>query len=124
VVSVRVRLGDRERTLTGLRDSGNDLRDPVSGVAAAVADRAALGDLLPRDLPADPAAALAALGADAPSRGRFRLLPYRTVGASGLMLAFRPDELEADGVIEQALIALSPTPLGEAGCQILLPPEA
>ncbi len=123
IVSVRVRLGDRERTLTGLRDSGNDLRDPVSGAAAAVADRAALGDLLPRNLPADPAAALAALGADAPERGRLRLLPYRAVGASGLLLAFRPDELEADGVREEALIALSPTPLGEEGCQILLPPE-
>lgn len=123
-VTVRVRLGARERALTGLRDSGNDLHDPVSGRAAAVADRAALGDLLPRDLPEDPAAALAALGADAQLRGRFRLLPYRTVGASGLLLAFLPDALEADGRREDALIALSPTPLGEEGCQILLPPES
>lgn len=123
IVPVRVRLGGRERTLSGLRDSGNDLRDPASGLAAAVADRAALGDLLPQDLPEDPAAALAALGEGAPWRGRLRLLPYRTVGASGLMLAFRPDVLEADGVQENALIALSPTPLGEEGCQILLPPE-
>ena len=123
VVSVRVRFGDRERLLTGLRDSGNDLHDPVSGAAAAVADRAALGELLPRDLPEDPAAALAALDDDARQRGRFRLLPYRAVGAAGLMLAFRPDELVADGRPEDALIALSPTPLAEAGCQILLPAE-
>lgn len=122
---VVVSLGGREARLLGLRDSGNDLHDPVSGRAAAVADRAALCPLLALPaLPKDPAAALEALNASEDTRGRFRLLPYRAVGVSGLLLAFRPDRTEVDGQAEDLLIALSPAPLGEEGCQILLPPSS
>ena len=113
---VTVRFGGRETHIPGWRDSGNDLHDPVTGTAAAVADRRALEPLLP-SLPDDPVAAFEQL------RGRraFRLLPYRAVGANGLLLAFRPDEIEVDGKKEDLLIALSPTPVGEGGAQIILP---
>ena len=113
---VTVRFGGREAHLPGWRDSGNDLHDPVTGRAAAVADRRALAPLLP-ELPDDPVAAFEQLQ----GRGTFRLLPYRAVGAGGLLLAFRPDEIEVDGKKEDLLIALSPTPVGEGGGEIILP---
>ena len=119
---VAVTVGERTVRLLGLRDSGNDLHDPVSGMPAAVADRAALAPLLDlSDVPSDPAEAMAVLT----ERGtvRFRLLPYRAVGAAGLLLAFRPDRTAVDGREEDLLIALSPAKLGIEGCQILLPPE-
>ena len=89
---VIVRFGGREARLPGWRDSGNDLHDPVTGRAAAVADRRALAALLP-PMPDDPVEAFGQLQ----GRGAFRLLPYRAVGANGLLLAFRPDEIEVDG---------------------------
>ena len=121
---VVIRLAGREARLIGLRDSGNRLSDPVTGKAAAVADRACLTRQLGLPpLPRDPAEALTRLNDRPEYRGRFRLLPYRTVGASGMLLAFRPDEAEVDGAAETMLIALAPEGLGEADCQILLPEE-
>ena len=113
---VIVRFGGREACLPGWRDSGNDLHDPVTGRAAAVADRRALAPLLP-PMPDDPVEAFGQLQ----GRGAFRLLPYRAVGANGLLLAFRPDEIEVDGKSEDLLIALSPTPVGDGEGQIILP---
>ena len=113
---VTVRFEGREAHIPGWRDSGNELHDPVTGQAAAVADRRALASLLP-ELPDDPVAAFERLQ----GRGTFRLLPYRAVGVNGLLLAFRPDELEVDGKKEDLLIALSPTPVGEGGGEIILP---
>ena len=43
---VTVRFEGREAHIPGWRDSGNDLHDPVTGMAAAVADRRALAALL------------------------------------------------------------------------------
>ena len=113
---VTVRFEGREAHIPGWRDSGNDLHDPVSGRAAAVADRRALASLLPA-LPEDPVAAFEQLQ----GKGTFRLLPYRAVGAGGLLLAFRPDEIEVDGKKENLLVALSPTPVGDGAGQIILP---
>ena len=111
---VTVRFEGREARLPGWRDSGNDLHDPVTGMAAAVADRRALAALLP-ELPDDPVAAFEQLRL----KGTFRLLPYRAVGVNGLLLAFRPDEIEVDGKKEDLLVALSPTEVGEG--EIILP---
>ena len=116
ILPVIIRFAGREARLPGWRDSGNDLHDPVTGMAAAVADRRALSSLLP-PLPDDPVAALEATAGS----GAFRLLPYRTVGAGGLLLAFRPDEIEVDGKKENLLVALSPTPVGDGAGQIILP---
>ena len=113
---VIVRFHGREARLPGWRDSGNDLHDPVTGQAVAVADRRALRALLP-NLPDDPVAAFECLRGS----GAYRLLPYRAVGANGLLLAFRPDEIEVDGKREDLLVALSPTPVGEGEGQIILP---
>ena len=122
---VVIAFGGREARLTGMRDSGNGLHDPLTGRAAAVADRAALEDLFaPEGVPEDPAAAFEALSGQARFLGRLRLLPYRAVGVpGGLLLAFRPDRTAVDGREEDLLIALSPAKLGIEGCQILLPPE-
>ena len=111
-----VRFEGREAHIPGWRDSGNDLHDPVTGMAAAVADRRALAALLP-ELPDDPVAAFEQLRL----KGTFRLLPYRAVGVNGLLLAFRPDEIEVDGKKEDLLVALSPTEVGEGGGEIILP---
>ena len=64
----------------------------------------------------DPAGAMARLGTGE-WRGRFRLLPYRSVGVPrGLLLAVRADGLELDGEgLGPALVALSPTPVSDGG---------
>lgn len=122
LVNARLKLADRSVSFTALVDTGNTLTDPVSGRPVMVAEGERAGPLFPRehrpgpgDL-TDPAAALTRLGTGA-WRGRFRLLPYRSVGVDrGLLLAVRVDGLELDGQGRgPALVALSPTPVSDGG---------
>ncbi len=108
--------------LAALADTGNALRDPVSGESVPVAEAAIIADLLP------PAAASALGGEVSPAEAmrrlysaapelRCRLLPYSAVGvASGLLLAVRFDDVKIDGKsLRGCWVALSPTKLSETG---------
>ena len=116
---VRIRLGDREVTLTALRDTGNSLRDPITGQRVLVAQWDAAEKLLPvaqaREELESPADAMERLREIAPQL-RFRLIPYRTVGSSaGLMLAVRCDQVTAGGQELGKLVAFSPVTFSENG---------
>ncbi|MBR5344056.1 MAG: sigma-E processing peptidase SpoIIGA [Oscillospiraceae bacterium] len=106
-----VRLGGRESRFMALLDSGNRLCDPATGAAVMLACPHALEALFPGvDLGLD-AVSLAAQPALA---GRFRLIPYRAVGASGLLPVFRPEALSVAGEERQdLLVAVSLAAQGE-----------
>ena len=135
VRTVTVTLAGRSVTLRALRDSGNDLHDPVSGLPAAVVERAAVLPLFPAVLPLFPAVhalpddavqALEALSALPECTGRVVLLPYRAVGVTGALLpAFRPDSVKIDGAAEPMLLALSAQALTSDGAfAMVLPPKS
>ena len=127
VRTVTVTLAGRSVTLKALRDSGNDLHDPVSGLPAAVVERAAVLPLFPalHALPDDAVQTLEALGALPECTGRVVLLPYRAVGVAGALLpAFRPDSVRIDGMPEPMLLALSAQALTSDGAfAMVLPPK-
>ena len=122
LASARLWLGERSVDLTALVDTGNTLTDPATGRPVMVAEGERACPLFPRDHapgPADlrdPAGAMTRLGTGE-WRGRFRLLPYRSVGLyQGLLLAVRVDGLELDGKGRgPALVALSPNPVSDGG---------
>lgn len=122
LVSIKLSLEGRSVSLSALVDTGNTLADPISGRPVLVAEGERAGPLFPaerRPGPADlrdPAAALTRLGTGT-WRGRFRLLPYRSVGVDrGLLLAVRADGLEVNGQGRgPVLVALSPTPVSDGG---------
>lgn len=96
--------------------------NPVSGRACLVADTGRPG--LPDSPPGSrcpgpeesPPQVFRRLSPLPPFRGRLRLVPYSAVGTDrGLLVCFRPDRLTVEGRQEDMLIALSPTPLSEAG---------
>ena len=111
--------GERRVFLTALCDTGNEVRDPLTGRPVLVASlehltglwQERLGKLLTADRLRDPPQVLGSLDAD--SALRFQLLPYRAVGASGgLLLAFRSDWTKIGRrTYSNLLIAISPTEL-------------
>lgn len=117
---VRLELGERAVELTALTDTGNTLTDPVTGRGVMVAEGARLGPLFPPEgrpdsqALRDPAGALERLTG---AGGRFRLLPYRSVGVDrGLLLAVRVDRAVVDGADRGAMVvALSPNPVSDGG---------
>ena len=128
VRTVTVTLAGRSTTVRALRDSGNGLHDPVSGLPAAVVERAAVLPLFPalHALPDDAVQALTVLGALPECTGRVVLLPYRAVGVTGALLpAFRPDSVMIDGAAEPMLLALSAQTLTSDGAfSMVLPPKS
>lgn len=82
VFSIRIRIGSWETHVEGFLDTGNGLRDPVSGKSVAVASSALWSRLE---------------HGGAVTEERFRMIPYQTVGAQGLLPAVRTDFLELNG---------------------------
>lgn len=118
IEQVRIGILDKEISLSALIDTGNTLSDPVSGQPVWVMEGRCLRYLLPEvdeHAVQDPAGAMERLNQIWP--GRFRLLPYRTVGVDcGLLLAVRMDWIETDRERRNdVLIALSPNPVSDGG---------
>lgn len=82
VFTVRIQIGDWEQEVRAFLDTGNGLRDPISGKSVAVAS-SGLWEHLERS------------GVISPER--FRMIPYSSVGISGLLPAVRADVLEFAG---------------------------
>ena len=113
LVRARIAYRGRSVTLTLLRDTGNTLTDPISGVGVPVVGAQALGALFGSEATAalsDPDRAIAWA-----QRAGMTLLPYRAVGVTqGILPAFRCDAMSVDGAaLGPRLIALSPHPISD-----------
>ena len=122
---VTVTLGEKSAALTALRDTGNELRDPLSGAPVLLAEASALAPLFSSENASllaqrDAAALLRALSEVPELRKRVRLIPYRTVGGGGLLAAFRPDTVTAAGEARDVWVAVSPDPLGRGEYNAIL----
>lgn len=114
IASVRLTIGTGSVEFTALRDTGNTLHDPVSGLPVLVVDASVLKRLLP-GRGEDALSWLMLLQGKAPEL-QPRLIPYKTVSSSdGLMPAFRPKEVQIDGKRENLLIGISTVNVSDGG---------
>ena len=124
LVPVELTAGERTVHLTALRDTGNTLKDPVTGKSVLVAEWQTVRGLLPAPVGAAltagqfarPEELLPQLARSA-AGGRWRLIPYRTVGnTGGLLLAMRCDRVKVGKrVRKDGLVAFSPTGVSDGG---------
>ena len=109
-IPLEIRNGERSVKILALHDTGNTLRDPVTGqqvlvIAASAAVR--LTGLTQPQLK-DPLGTMAAH-----IRPGLRLIPFRTVGQSGgMMLAMEFEDVVVDGKKRKALVAFAPENFG------------
>lgn len=119
LIPVELNYRDRQWKVTALRDTGNTLRDPITGERVLVAG-ADMGQKLlgltagQLSAPAETLAAGLAPG--------MRLIPYRTVGQSGaMMLAMRLRDVKVGAWQGSALVAFAPEYFGNRdGYQMLV----
>lgn len=110
LVEVELTKGEKHTAMLALRDTGNTLRDPVTGQSVLIADHrsaAALLGLTRQQLraPVETVASGVVPG--------LRLIPYRTVGCSGGMLvAIRLDQVRIGKWKGSSLVAFAPEGLG------------
>lgn len=91
---VTVRLGGAERTLCCMIDSGNLLREPISGRPVIVTSKRALAGMLPEKFPENA------------GNVRLRAIPVHAVTGSALLYGFLPDLLLVNGEETDAVIAV------------------
>ncbi|MBS4008494.1 MAG: sigma-E processing peptidase SpoIIGA [Clostridium sp.] len=98
---VTIKCGEKTAEAAGLVDTGNQLRDPLSGRPLCVASFRAVESLLPAVLrqaykqAADPVSALGELtGAEAVRCG---VTPFRSLENAGVLVTFRPDLVILEG---------------------------
>ena len=116
-VPVTICCGGRTASVTALVDTGNTLRDPISGKPVLVVDENVAGKLsaLTRAQLRDPIATLS----QCPGPG-YRLIPFSAVGSpGGMLLGLRPDSLHVDGREAEYIIAFAPQLLGAGRYQAL-----
>lgn len=112
-IPVELTCGDKCVKLTALSDTGNTLRDPVTGcpvlVVGAQVAQMLLG-LTPQQL-RTPVEALSASGVPG-----LRLIPYRSIGQSGgMLLALRLKEVKIGSWKGSSLVAFAPEGLDSEG---------
>jgi len=115
LVPMTLVLEGRTAKIRALRDTGNTLRDPITGQSVLVVGSAVKGQLLPNwASDADPAEQISELSWLYPKL-RFRLVPYRTVGVDhGLLPAVRCG-LQIRKKQQTILVAFSPTEVSPEG---------
>ncbi|MBE6947217.1 MAG: hypothetical protein E7454_03065 [Ruminococcaceae bacterium] len=96
--------------LTALVDTGNTLRDPISGGSVLVVGTDVGRQLgISREIINDPVAALAAKQIQGA-----RLIPYRAVGKpGGMLLMMRFEEVKLNGQIISPMVAFAPEEIGK-----------
>lgn len=126
---IEVTYKGRSVKLRAMTDSGNLLREPISGKPCIVADISSLEGVIPRRL------ALAAREKDISVIGglsttdakNVRVIPIKTAGGDGILIALRADRVTIDsgkGAEEvDAFIALSDINKSADGNEALLPTE-
>lgn len=110
-VPVELCYGGQKITLTALQDTGNSLRDPLTGQPVLVIGPTAAQKLtgLSSSQLRDPANALTALPG-------LRLVPYRAVGReSGMLLALKMENVKIGTFRGSRVVAFAPEGLGENG---------
>lgn len=112
-VPLEITHGENTVKLLALRDTGNTLRDPISGEQALVISPSAASRLtgLTEQQLRSPLETMASGGIPG-----LRLIPFHTVGqGSGMMLAMTFDHVVLDGRKRRALVAFAPENFDRAG---------
>jgi stage II sporulation protein GA (sporulation sigma-E factor processing peptidase) len=110
-------------TLPAFYDSGNQLTDGFTGAPVAVAEFSALAAFLPPQLQGffQGSQSLAELPPEHPWRARLRTVPFHALGQSGLLPAFRTDQITAGATVTpQALVAVTEDSLSDGAYSIIL----
>lgn len=109
-VPISISYGDRQLNLFALRDTGNTLRDPITGESVLI-------------LGADAGTALTGLTAQqlshpvetAATHSGYRLIPYHAVGQpAGMLLMKRFTDVTIDGRKRSVLVAFAPDRIGRS----------
>jgi stage II sporulation protein GA (sporulation sigma-E factor processing peptidase) len=119
-----IHLGGADASLTALYDTGNILRDPVSGAPVIVVEFDALKTVLPEQVRSifdegreSDLGLLLRLVGDGALAARFRVIPFESLGRQhGILLGFRPDKVDVSS--EKGTVSYNRVVVGIYNCRL------
>ncbi len=107
--TVTVSLNNQSVSFRALRDSGNELYDPITNRPVLICRPDTLYPLFSRSVTwdDDPYRQFAYLSSLEPYQSRMRLIPCCTITGSGILLAFHADSVTINGRPEPHIVAFS-----------------
>lgn len=128
-VALEIWRGGKKIALPALRDTGNSLRDPVTGIPVPIIEDESAARLFNKEV-SDILLGTKSMSAsermellwEYEPELRFRLIPYSAIGVkSDMLLAFKPDCVKLAGKAMTGMwIALSPTRVSNSGTHFAL----
>jgi stage II sporulation protein GA (sporulation sigma-E factor processing peptidase) len=112
---IKVRYKDSDVLLRGFADSGNTVVDYFSGLPVIICGKEKWENILPSKIFEDENFL--------DHIGHFRLLPFNTVGDSGIMPIFKPDEIIIAGKNISAMIGIAKSDFKEKGLDAVFNPK-
>lgn len=126
---VEITYGGKKVKLRAMTDSGNLLREPISGRPCIVADVSSVGSIIPPEVVrAVKSKDISAIETFAPQTARnIRIVPARTASGDGMLIALKAEQITVGcggkNHNVDALIALSEIDASAGGSEALLPCE-
>lgn len=106
-VEVEVCANGETVKFTALVDSGNLIREPLSGSPVIVASSSLFSEKMVEQIEN---IRHSEGKADHPVKMRIRVIPQKTINGAGILYGFVPDEVKVGGKIKNAVIALDESP--------------
>lgn len=110
----KIAVGEKRQEILCLYDSGNFLRETLSGLPVAIVERSALKKILPEEALKAPDL-FEALSHSPAFCSRVFLIPFKGAGTKGMLTGFRPDTFSVCGQPQKAIVAVAPDNLDHAG---------
>ncbi len=99
IYDIEIKLEEKSVTLKAMLDTGNMLKDPITGIPVIVVEKSSLYEILPKNILDN---VEKVIGGEWPEdeesmkyRARFRMIPFRSIGKeNGMLLGFKVDEVK------------------------------
>ncbi len=118
---VVIRAFDGEVKLRLLVDSGNLLRDPISGRAVIIVSAEKLAPILPKTFLSAAEDPTAIDWGGMQNAARIRLIPMTGVTGKGMLLGFAPESVTSEGREIEVVIAIDPSADRYGDCEGIIP---
>jgi len=118
-VTAHLKAFEAELKLTLMPDSGNLLRDPFSGKPVIIITANSVKNVFPNDINEAIQRKIPTIVDYSPMG--LRLIPTHSLNGNGILLGFRPELVEIDGIASDAVIAVDPVNDSFDGCDGLVP---
>ncbi len=109
-----ISIGGKKADVCCLYDSGNFLRETLSGLPVAVVERSALKKILPEEAFRE-TDLFETLSKNPAFRNRLFLIPFKGAAENGLLTGFRPDVFMIGEKARRAVVAIVPKDLDRNG---------